>query len=197
MIFDINNKDNLHELFILLTTTTQSNIKYRGLLANFLEILCVLKGIKSGYICSMSEFNLSNLYEIRDFLINSQSFVYYPNNNLIVNKKIIKNIDFDPNLLSTSMFSPDSYKLGKLLGYPCPGFNFKSNTVKSVSFNLIASDTFRNLFNYRERFYIQIIGFRCDTELDEFSMYIHKEQLDYYFNNTLNFGQVTLTIKKS
>lgn len=192
MIFDINNKDNLYELFILLTTSTT---KYRGLLANFLEILCVLKGIKSGYIGSMSEFNLSNLYEIRDFLINSQSFVYYPNNNLIVNKKIIKNIDYNPNLLSTSMYSPDSYKLGTLLGYPCPGINFKSNTVKSVSFNLIVSDTFRNLFNYRERFNIQIIGFRCDTELDEFSMYIYNELLNNYFNDTLNFGKVKLTIK--
>jgi hypothetical protein len=193
MIFDINNKDDIVQLFNLLSV--KLNSRHITLLANFLEMLCVLKGLKSGYIGSKSEFDLNNLYKIKDLLINTQDFVFYPNNNLIVNKKIIKNIDFDPNLLSMSMYSPDSYKLGKLLGYPCPGFNFKSNTVKSVSFNLIASDTFRKLFNYTDRFNIQIIGFRCDTELDEFSMYIYKEQLDYYFNNTLNFGRITLTIK--
>lgn len=193
MIFDINNKNDLVQLFILLTT--QSNSNYRSLLANFLEILSVLKGIKSGYIGPRADFNLNDLYKIKDLLINAQAFVYYPNNNLIVHKKVIKNIDFDPNLLSTSMYSPDSYKLGKLLGYPCPGFNFKSKKVISVSFDLVVSNTFRKLFNYTERFNIQITGFRCDTELDEFSMHIYKEQLNNYFNDTLNFGQVTLTIK--
>ena len=126
MIFDINNKNDLVELFILLTT--QSNSHHRSLLANFLEILSVLKGIKSG---SLSDFNLNDLYQIKDLLINAQDIIFYPNNNLIVNKKVIKNIDFDPNLLSKSMYSPDSYNLGKLLGYPCPGFNFKSK--KSIS----------------------------------------------------------------
>lgn len=194
MIFDINNKTDLVQLFILLTT--QSTSKYESLLANFLEILCVLKGIKSGYIGLKSDFNLNDLYQIRDFLINVQDFVYYPNNNLIVNKKSIKDINYDPNLLSMSMYNSDSYKLGKLLGYPCPGINFKSKTVKSVSFNLIVSNTFRKLFNYTTHFNIQITGFRCDTELDEFSMYIYKEQLNNYFNDILNFGKVTLTIKQ-
>lgn len=193
MIFDINNKKDLGQLFILLTT--HSNSKNISLLSNFLEILCVLKGIKTGYIGPTSNFNLNDLYKIKDLLINAQDFIFYPNNNLIVNKKVIKNIDFDPDLLSKSIYSLDSYKLGKLLGYPCPGINLQSKKVKSISFDLVVSNTFRKIFNYKDRFNIQITGFRCDTNLDEFSMYIYKEQLDNYFNDILNFGQVILTIK--
>lgn len=102
MIFDINNKNDLVQLFILLTT--QSTSQYRSLLANFLEILSVLKGIKSGYIGPRADFNLNDLYQIRDLLINAQTFVFYPNNNLIVHKKVIKNIDFDPNVNVQSRF---------------------------------------------------------------------------------------------
>jgi hypothetical protein len=114
--------------FIL--STIQSKSKYRSLLANFLEILTVLKGIKSGYIGIKQDIDLNNLNQIQDFLINSHKFVYYPNNNLIVDKKKVKNIDYNPNLLSTSMYSPDSFKLGQLLGYPCPGFNFDNKKTR-------------------------------------------------------------------
>lgn len=72
----------------------------------------------------------------------------------------------------------------------------KVKNVSSISFDLIVSETFRKLFNYNDPFNIQITGFRCDTEFDEFSMHIYKEFLNHYFNDTLDFGQVNLTINK-
>jgi len=203
MIFDINNKEKVHELFFLLTFNSHS--KLRALLSNFLEILTVLKGIKTGYIGPKQDINLKNVYDIKDLLMENgnkiKRFIYYPNTNLIVNEKLINKMEnVDPNNLSTSMFDyKDSVVLGKLLGYPCPGMNFKNGNGYSVSFNLNTSKLFRQLFNYTDKFTIQITGFHCDNinEDLEFNLHLYKEQLDYYFNTILNFGQVFLYLSKN
>lgn len=199
MIFDINNKDSLYELFFLLTVNSHSEL--RSLLSNFLEILTVLKGIKTGYIGPKQDINLKSLDDIKDLIMENgnkiKKFIYYSKTNLIVNEKLINKMDnVDPNNLSTSMFDyKDSVVLGKLLGYPCPGINFKSHSDSyTISFNLNTSKMFRQLFNYTDKFTIQITGFRCDNvnENLEFNLHLYKEQLDYYFNTILNFGQVLL-----
>lgn len=206
MIFNINNNNSMYELFLLTNYNgTLLASKYRSQLSNFLEILCVLKGLKPGYLGSNDNTLGYNIAQIKD-LINEdgkkiQNFTYYPNTNLIVNNKILKNIDFDPNTISTSMYDKDdTIKLGKLLGYPCPGINFNSTNVKSISFNLNVSDTFRKLFNYTDKYKLQIIGFRCDYNYNDeiyLQLIMLKDQLDYYFNNILNFGKIYLEITNS
>ena len=192
MIFDINNKDSLHELFVLLTFNSHS--KLRSLLSNFLEILTVLKGIKSGYIGPKQDFDLGNLNNIKDLLTENgnkiKRFVYYPNVNMITDGKL----NVDPDTLTTNMYNPEgSVIMGKLLGYPCPGINHNSPST-SVSFNLNVSQTFRKLFNYTDKYTIQITGYRCEKINDslEFDLHLYKEQLNYYFDTILNFGQVYL-----
>jgi hypothetical protein len=188
MNIDITNKNDLVQLFNLLTIN--SNSKHRALLSNFLEILTVLRGIKPGYIGSKKDFDLLELYNL---LPNSREYVYYPRINLIVNQKNVKNLDYDPNTLSTSVFSEDSYKLGTLLGYPCPGIDTGSKSYTSVSFNLITSQMFRDLFNYNDKYTINITGYRCTTAVNYMDLYIYNELLDNYFNNVLKFGKVVLT----
>ena len=94
MIFNINNSESLHELFILLTFNSKG--KLRPLLANFLEMLTVLKGIKKGYIGPIEYINLDNVNQIKDLITQDQykinNFVYYPRMNMIVESKLAKDL---------------------------------------------------------------------------------------------------------
>lgn len=209
MFFDLNNPDDLFQIYLLTTPEGQSNSE--GIISNFIEYLCLLKNLKPGYMGMSTDINLENAYKIIDLIIgvSCDDFVFVRDHNLIVHKNHAVNVlgkyyEYASLSLIDSFSKPyqgiESTVIGELLGYPCPGINWsemKQNA--SINYYIIFSDSFKDMFNFSKK-YVQISGSACHkdkfTPSFEQALNDQKQYLQLYFRDRLNFGSIKLVIKR-
>jgi hypothetical protein len=199
-MFDLNDPISLFEIYMI--TSSDSDRKLRYKLSNFLEIVLVLKGIKSGFTGRPEDINLQNVIDILPYIHNvSHKLTYFPKMEMIVHTKHAIRVlgdRFDSDSLMLSSLDYEQSKvIGELLGYHCLGVSFKNKQTKGISYWLKTSQLFRDTFKYKHE-WLNIIGFVCDEHLisnKQTELSAYEIQLNKYFNDTLHFGKVRLFIK--
>lgn len=189
--FDLNNINSLYELYIISTLD----------IYNFLEYISMLIGVKPGYL---GYTKLDKLFDLIFFIkdINVNDFIYIKEQELIVNKhhtlrilhKYNKTLD-DLKKFPSFYQELNSKIIGKILGYPCPGIDYRYPGI-GVSFYLKVSTLFKEIFKINDK-YIQITGSKCMELTQETKNYIekYKNNLDNYFTS-INMGNVIIKFRQ-
>jgi hypothetical protein len=201
-MLELNSPISLFEIYTITSPDSYRKLRYK--LSNFLEMILVLKGIKSGFAGRPEDINLQNVIDILPYIHNvSHELTYFPKMEMIVHTKhairVLGNKFDSDSLMLSSLDYKQSKVIGALLGYPCLGVSFKQTNKqrKSVSYWLETSQLFRDTFKYKHE-WLDIIGFVCDEYFisnKQRELNAYEIQLNEYFNDTLHFGKVRLFIK--
>lgn len=189
--FDLNNINSLYELYLI------SNLD----IYNFLEYVSMLISVKPGYL---GHTKIDKLFDLIFFIkdINVNDFIYIKEQELIVNKKHTMYIlnKYNKTLDDLKKFTPfykeiNSKIIGKLLGYPCPGIDYRNKGI-GVRFYLKLSKLFKEIFKIDQE-YIQITGSKCMEITQKTKDYTenYKNNLDNYFIPN-NMGNVIIKFRQ-